>query len=160
MRRLMLAALAAVLLALPATPAAAADPVRPFGGVLIGHDSMSSQPGCPMYYSSVGQGQMLHLGRVSFTVAHCPVLTSPTHGTFADSIGVWTAANGDKVYIESEGSFDLDAQPPTVSHGTMTWHITSGTGRFANASGSGTATVFGDFATMTTTAKFSGTISY
>jgi hypothetical protein len=54
-----------------ATPTMAADPVRPFGGVVTGVDSIGA-PTCAtadVQYTSSGSRVMLHLGRVTFRVS-------------------------------------------------------------------------------------------
>jgi len=134
------------------------------GGWVLGHDSLSAPTGCdPGAYSryhSEGSGQFLHLGRVTFTVDQCTVLDSATTGHAVNGVIVIVAANGDTLTLSEAATFEVDALPPTTSAIDLEWEVTSGTGRFAEAAGSGSAVGHSDFAGSWTLVDFSGWISY
>jgi hypothetical protein len=86
-----------------------------------------------------GDGEATHLGRTAIetTDQMGNVITGATTAIYH-----FTAANGDEVVAE----FDFVALPtPTGFTFTGTWEITGGTGRFTNASGSGTLEGQADF---------------
>lgn len=59
------------------------------------------------------------------------------------------------------GAFRLVATPAgLVSYVDISWVIVGGTGRFAGATGSGSAPAITDIGANTTTATYRGTISY
>ena len=74
------------------------------------------------------EGNATHLGE--FTA------TSVDNVTATSGIGTWdiTAANGDHLFIETEGR-ENTFEPPNISHVTLDARIIGGTGRFAGASG-------------------------
>ena len=157
--------IAATLCLAVAAPAVAKDPVRPFGGWTVGHDTADfSKPGCPadafIRYGSIGAGQMLHLGHVDVVVTQCTWLDLAT-GTGSFDLGTitLTAANGDVLVLAHKGTFSL--VPSKIE---MTWTVApGGTGRFADATGSGTGTgtsVGAGTPESMTSVWLSGTISY
>jgi hypothetical protein len=90
-----------------------------------------------------GDGEASHLGRTAIetTDQMGNVITGATTATYH-----FTAANGEEVVAE----FDFVALPtPTGFTFTGTWEITGGTGRFTNASGSGTLEGRADFTSPT-----------
>ena len=89
-------------------------------------------------------------------------MTSPTEGMFSGGTITLTAANGDQLYMSEEGTFELVMGPagPVTSLIELTWEITGGTGRFTDAEGEGTSSPVGDLVAGTTSAKWTGTISY
>jgi len=95
----------------------------PFEGTYEGLETVGT---VPSHHHLDATGNATHLGR--FTVAADWTLAAT--GNFGTS--TWTAANGD----EFSTSFARSgvAVPPTITF-TETHTITSGTGRFANASG-------------------------
>jgi len=151
-----------------AAPAAARDPVRPFGGWVVTEDSFDlTHPGCPsdafLRANVSGQGQFQHLGRTQMHFSHCTFLDL---GTGAGRTGVGamtlTAANGDTLLLRYQGTFQMDPWPVFVSStvNTLPWTVVGGTGRFAKATGSGTGHGFGIMASGSSTYWFSGTIRY
>ena len=73
---------------------------------------------------------------------------------------VLTASNGDELVFEI---VDLACQDPNdffVFHGNGTWQVTGGTGRFANASGSGTMEGRADFAAGIFDCTLVGEVTY
>ena len=171
MRRHIIAGLGVIAaIALGAAPAVATPsepPIRPLTGSAVTSDSMGSAEGCALpdamwSYSGEGPGTFAHLGRVWFEIDHCSLMTSPTSGMFSGGTITMTAANGDQLYMSEEGSFVLVMGPegPVTSLIELTWEITGGTGRFSDAEGEGTSSPVGDLIAGTTSATFTGSISY
>lgn len=147
-----------------AAPAAAKNPDRPFGGWTVGADTGDfAKPGCPadafIRFGSVGHGQFLHLGRVTTVVTQCTWLDMATEtGSFDLGTITITAANGDTLILAHKGTFQM--APSTIE---MTWEVVGGTGRFADAEGSGTGHGFSVGAgtpESTTSVWLSGRVSY
>lgn len=165
-------ALVATLCLAFAAPIVAADPARPFGGLSTGVDTTdTSATGCPVgtfiRYGSTGTGKFLHLGRVLVVVTHCTRLDPATGaGWFDDGTITITAANGDTVVLDHQGTFQLSpwgTPPPWAGDIELTWDVVGGTGRFEEATGSGVGTGFSDGVGLeggTTTLSFSGEIAY
>ena len=151
-----------------ATPVAAADPVRPFGGSFTTVDSFDlTHPGCPgdafLRANVTGQGPFQHLGRTQVHFSHCSWLDFET-GAGRTGVGemTLTAANGDTLLLRYHGTFQMDPWPDFVSSTvqTLPWAVVGGTGRFAHATGSGVGHGFGVMASGSSTYWLSGTISY
>jgi hypothetical protein len=89
------------------------------------------------YSDSTGAGTVTHLGWSELRTRHIPDLATGalTEGTFA-----LVAANGDEIHGTYEGSATYDAERADLVHGTAAFVITGGTGRFAGATGTFTAT--------------------
>lgn len=151
-----------------AAPVAAKAPVRPFGGSFTTVDSFDlDHPGCPsgafLRANVVGQGQFRHLGLTQVRFTHCSWLDLATGAGWTDTGDMTlTAANGDKVFLHYQGTFQMDPWPDFVSSTveTLPWTVVGGTGRFAHAGGSGTGHGFGVMAWGSSTYWLSGTISY
>ncbi len=134
-----------------ATPAAAARE-RPIKAKVVGeHGIAMFDPTCQpeegdvwWRFSSDGAGQVSHLGRVEYSLTQCTV-PGPA-GYSSEGTIEFTAANGDKLYIEH--TMLSQGEPPEgpllgfVMEGV--WTAVGGTGRFASASGSGTLAGLGD----------------
>ena len=69
----------------------------------------------------------------------------------------FTAANGDK--LTTAITMQLCPIAPGIYHGIGTYVVTGGTGRFANATGSGVFDGTGNFNTGTIICALTGTIS-
>lgn len=111
---------------------------------------------CPAGFSEVafsGTGNGTHLGRFVGTQTHCQ-----SGGVIVQAEATQTAANGDQVFASGEGSI-VDNGDGTATV-TIAYVITGGTGRFAGASGSYTATAVQDLATGDTEGTFAGGIAY
>lgn len=154
--------------AAPAAAAGGAPPTVPFRGSAVTVDQPMGPPtDCPesaqWRYTSVGTGNLAHLGKVDVVVTHCSWLTGPTTGAFSAADVVFTAANGDTLTMDHSGTFVLGAfgpDGPTTSDVEGTWTITGGTGRFAGATGSGTLGGVGDLLAGTMPATWDGTMTY
>jgi hypothetical protein len=109
--------------------------------------------------SFAGTGIATHLGG---GVNHGDIaLTGPDNscpgGVANTHVDTLTAANGDSLTITAH-----DVACPTGPmqfRGTGTWVVTGGTGRFSDATGSGTITGGANFVSQTFTFEMSGTIS-
>jgi hypothetical protein len=171
-RKLWATVAAAALCFAIAAPVAAADPSRPFGGWTSGTDTTDENAtGCPagsfIRYGNTGTGQFLHLGLVEAVVTHCTRLDVATGaGWFDDGTITITAANGDTLVLDHQGTFQLspwETPPPWTSDVELTWVVVGGTGRFENATGSGIGAGFADGVGLpgsTTTIWLSGAIAY
>lgn len=117
----------------------------PFKGVFTYSSALAANPSpCPMVrVDSAGRGQATYLGRFSISQSHCLNPQSPL--AFTGGTLVATAANGDLLYGTYGGAF-----VPTGAPGVFTvvgsFTITGGTGRFARATGSGSASGEATFA--------------
>lgn len=167
MRRLIILGAALVLALAQAVPAAAADPARPFRGSGSGTDSMGAPTGCPDWaqwrYDSTGTMYVTHLGLASFHVSHCSAMTGGPHGIFGAGTMTYTAANGDTLVISDWGTFDLtlgSGGAPERSEIDLEYEIVGGTGRFADAEGSGHGAGYSVLAKGLTTMTLWGEISY
>jgi hypothetical protein len=110
-----------------------------------------------------GQGPFRHLGwtRVHFT--HCTWLDLSTGAGWTDTGEMTlTAANGDTLFLHYQATFQMDPWPDFVSSTvkTLPWTVVGGTGRFADATGSGMGHGFGIMASGSSTYWLSGNISY
>jgi len=101
--------------------------------------------GTHMFLTASGSGKASHLGAITFTAPHDFDLVN---GTYVSNAFV-RAANGDILHLVTLGQF-INA---VDSIGT--WTAVGGTGRFAGATGSGTALNLNFGASIT----FTGTIS-
>ena len=113
----------------PATVASA----KPFKAKLTG-TAAPDFSGFPVVSNEeVGVGNATHLGKFLWEDDETAIFTSLTHAVVTATFTM-TAANGDKVFgtLSTEG--DIVAGTLLI-HGT--YEITGGTGRFANATGSG-----------------------
>ena len=105
---------------------ASADPFR----LQAGATSLSTPVfiGTHMYLTAFGSGSANHLGNITFEAPHDFDLVN---GTYVSDAYV-KASNGDILHIVSNGQF-INAVDSIA-----TWNIVGGTGRFINATGSGT----------------------
>jgi hypothetical protein len=168
MRSWMAVLVAAALCLAVAAPAAATDPVRPFGGSFTTVDSFDlTHPDCPdgafLRADVTGQGQFQHLGRSRIHFNHCSWLDLATGaGWSGEGEMTITAANGDTLLLRYHATFQMDPWPDFVSSTveTFPWTVVGGTGRFEHASGSGAGHGFGVMASGGSTYWLSGAISY
>lgn len=138
----------------------AADPPRPFGGggegVVVGVDVLSA---APLIVNLIveWEGEALHLGH--FTRRDDLIINFST----GELVGtkVFTAANGDELWVDTVGSFDPAAIPTPEDPLLITgeYFFTGGTGRFEDASGEATFEVLTpDF--VVGVLSFEGTLEY
>ena len=132
-----------------AGPAAAGEQV-PFKGSLEGTVTRSAPPP-PILVNVAATGTATQLGLFSLEIPH--VVTPPIGHGFYDFV----AANGDTLAAAFDGvSMSV---VPGVLYIVETATITSGTGRFANATGGFVCERLYDIAAGTTIGYFDGTIS-
>ncbi len=165
---------AGLCLALAAPVAAATDQPRPFAG--FGSSSVDTylDPGassdwydaCPAgatwrFYSTTW-AQFTHLGRTYMQISHCTwVDLAAGTGSFAYGKARLWAANKDLLVLGTWGTFHVGMTPDgLVSYVDMHWTVIGGTGRFANATGSGDGSAMSLIATNSTSGTWRGTISY
>ncbi len=166
MKRLLAYVAAATICLVLASPVAADSAVTvPIHGSVGGHDGMSAPDTCPAgagaRYTGTGGGEFSHLGAVDFVITHCTWLDSPTTGHFGPGTVTLTAANGDRLVLADSGTFEIvmGASGP-LSLIQLDWTVIGGTGRFAHAAGSGTASPVGDLVANYTSGTFDGVIQY
>ena len=125
-----------------ATPAVAGSDVPVKGTVIGDHGRVVGDPACPGYawsFSSDGVGKMSHLGRIDYDLDQC---TNPVDDVF-ESVGnvTFIAANGDELRIThtmtSRLVFGPEPGPPIGFEMEGDWEADGGTGRFLEATGSG-----------------------
>jgi hypothetical protein len=135
-------------LALPAL----GDDGRPFRGYYVhGKAITETKLECDaLLITTTGSGQATHLRR--FT--RLGVVVIHADGS-ADGTAVFTAANGDQLFMEIAGD-QPDAKTPATISGKF--KFIGGTGRFSEASGE--ADFVGVFADENITVTFEGTIRY
>lgn len=154
------------------TVLAHASAARPFNSAGSGTETSLSAAGCQFtvggcVVQTTGAASSAHLGSgpyVSTLTVHWAQATSNGAGGFcapADGPSTLTAANGDTLTLSNTGTVcEVGATGANVPHtfnGRFT--ITGGTGRFAEASGSGTETA-GDDGAGNSTYTLSGSITY
>jgi len=169
MKKLLGVAALLVALAAFAVTAAAADTGgtdRPFTATLAGEASAVPDSSCPfppgVRTYTEASGVTSHLGLVSVTGSHCPLLD----GRSVDGQTTLVAANGDELYMTYEGVSDPVGipEPGTVITFMSDNVIVGGTGRFASATGEVDVTVLVTFTGLGTpwpfTMTWDGAISY
>jgi hypothetical protein len=109
-----------------------------------------------------GSGQGTHIGQYTIIRQHCFNLAT---AAIEDGYFEQTAANGDKLWGTYYGfpagvlEFDENGNPVVIIINSP-WTITGGTGRFANAEGSGDTEGILNFVTKEGTFSMDGWISY
>ncbi len=97
-------------------------------------------------FSSTGSGRMSHLGRVDYFLTQCTYVV-PSIGPVSGGTITFTAANGDKLVVAQSMQSQIIGELPFPDAFTVTggWDVVKGgTGRFANATGSGMLDGIGD----------------
>ena len=98
------------------------DPVRCPGTFLVG--------------TTTGKGNSSPMGAISVVATDCPVTQDGVNYSFSNGVLTITAANGDTLTASYQGSLQPNAT--TGLHSLAgNYSVTGGTGRFANAAGSG-----------------------
>lgn len=155
-RRLLLAfaAAAAALLASGAPPAIASSSL-PFSVTVSGSGVWTSQ--YTVAFSGSGDAVLMGAVTNAGTIEIIGYDSSCPGGIANINTEVFTAANGDTLYITSQ-----DVSCPTgpgTFQGGGSWRAGGGTGRFQGATGSGFGTGSGDFNVGTITNTFTGTLT-
>ncbi len=136
MRRVLLLAAAISCGALAFAPRDAAAEERPFKATLAGNSVLSPTDNpCVLRNSETGDGDATDLGRVTWQSEELADFCANPGGVAVIAAFVMTAANGDELYgvYTAIGEFDAAGNP--IIHGT--YEFDGGTGRFADATGSG-----------------------
>ena len=136
----------------------AADKTVPFNGSIQTAEILDFT-GFPtaVTSSAVGTGNAAHLGR--FTVTWVVTIDFTLPGGAAIGSGIYTAANGDSIFVDLVGH-GSSTEDPDVIFIVDVQTITGGTGRFAGATGKLTREAFSNLVTGLTSGSFTGTISY
>jgi hypothetical protein len=122
----------------------------------------------PFPATSAGTGRLFHLGKSTYSQEFTITPTGPTTFSVAGTQTI-VAANGDMLFMTFTGTGELAGVfgVGQTSETTVLLTVTGGTGRFADASGSLTSTIFttidsivGATATATQTSRVRGKISY
>lgn len=134
---------AALLIAAFSSGAGANPEFRPFSATLDGFAGpMPTSDPCILANTEHGTGNARHMGAITWqsneTVNLC---SNPAGGDVVGELSV-TGANGDTVHFSYTTLAHLDFTTNQVS-ASGNWQITSGTGRFAGASGQGVLTANG-----------------
>ena len=115
----------------------------------------------PSTATTTGTGNATHLGQItsdgSLTIVGEASCIGNEVGFAAEMQDTFTAANGDKLMTAI--TMQLCPIAPGIYHGVGTYVVTRGTGRFANATGSGVFDGTGNFNTGTIICALTGTIS-
>ncbi len=109
------------------------------------------EPGAIWRFSRVGTGEISHLGRSGLTLTHCTYVVPDASGVFRavfrQGTMTFTAANRDTLVLDYTGTTVAltDASGEFTGYTAEgTWTAVGGTGRFANATGTGWFDVVGD----------------
>lgn len=96
-------------------------------------------------FSSTGSGQMSHLGSVDYFLTQCTYVVPPV-GPISGGTVTFTAANDDTLVVAQSLQSQIIGEFPFPDAFTVegSWEVSRGTGRFANATGSGTLDGIGD----------------
>lgn len=111
-----------------------------------------------VFVTTVGTGRATHLGKFTFISPHLSGLFDFS----IEGIQIFSAANGDELHADLAGNLQpfVDETGHLYLTGDITGTITGGTGRFANATGSFTFSLFFDTETASSTAEIDGMILY
>ena len=115
----------------------------------------------PSTATTAGTGNATHLGTITsdgnLTIVGEASCIDNEVGFSAEMQDTFTAANGD--IVTTAITMQLCPIAPGIYHGVGTYIVTGGTGRFANATGSGVFDGTGNFNTGTIICALTGTIS-
>ena len=163
-RGAMALALGATLVLWLAAPAATATAAQP---LLVGPIAVSDvTPECPgdadEAFTGNGTGYLARVGRVDVTISHCAWVDWAT-GTavIGDGNVTLVAADGDVLELFYTGTVALTAYPNAPrSRVDLSWEVTGGTGRFADATGAGHASGTAAYMASTLILVWQGTFAY
>lgn len=106
--------------------------------------------GAEWQFFSRGTGQLSHLGRSDLDLIQCSRFVNPPFDGQSEGTTTFTSANGDTLVLAHDLTFDIHHSVfpvPDGFSGSGTWTVLDGSGRFTDATGSGTITVLGDIPT-------------
>ena len=156
--RIIIPSIFVVLALVCVSPVAIASNSVPFNGSATGSFTATS----PTTVVLAGTGNYEHLGKTTFAGISTTTGAAACGGFTAAEQDTYTAANGDVVSLSVNDSL-CPTSTPHVFQVIGSFTITGGTGRFADASGSGTiqaSVVFTSATTGTFSGMTTGTISY
>jgi hypothetical protein len=171
MRRLTIMFCAGLMLVAAASPSIAAKggTDRPIKGKTSGTSTSALTPPATVDSSSIGTGNLSHLGKSGYQLTTSQDWSGYTPATPCGNVTggslTLTAGNGDTVTGTATGGQVCEADPPNevVYNSTVNVSITGGTGRFTGATGAlvvtGTSTATGP-GTFADTGSMTGSISY
>jgi len=114
---------------------------------------------CPVLtVQAVGGGQAAHLGQFTSVQTHCVNPEGSDPLSFTDGFYTFTAANGDTIFGSYSGRL-IPTETPGVFSLDGHFTVAAGTGRFEDASGSGSASGLVNLATGEASVFLQGTIS-
>jgi hypothetical protein len=153
-RLLQLVAVVVMLMAVAASGIAAsvgyaAEAGDPFEASVSGTVSITGE----QTFELEGDGNASHLGKLKGYQAD-GTFTGPNTDVLIETL---TAANGDRLTIQCDQV--LEEISPGVFHGSDTWTVIGGTGRFSDATGSGTGETVADLNTGTFSKNLDGVIT-
>ena len=157
--RILIAFAAAILMTAP--PVATAASTTPFRSDFVAQASFAQTPVPGVFtVTTSGAGHASHLGKITLsTTETLDFVTSAGSLVIRDGRLVMIAANGDELYWTYEGTGSLpDWAGESILTGTFV--ISGGTGRFSDATGSGTFHGSGNAVTGAASLSYRGTISY
>ncbi len=140
-----------LLMVLTVFPAAFASNSVPFNGSGSGTFTDTS----PTTVLITGTGRYDHLGFTTLRFPSTITGAAPCGGFTATEQDTYTAANGDSVFLTVHDTI-CPTSTPNAFHLQGSFTVTGGTGRFTDASGSGTVQASVTF-TSATSGTFSGT---
>lgn len=112
----------------------------PFKATATTQESLRPDPSCPSFLggTTTGKGIATQLGVISLVATDC-VTPGATTFTFSNGVLTLTNTNGDELTASYQGTLSPLASPIPTPIYTIDgrYTVTGGTGRFANASGSG-----------------------
>ena len=133
---------------------------RPFSASLAGNASLSgTDDPCVLQNNETATGNGTHLGRFTWESEEFANFCANPNGVAVIGSFMITAANGDLLFGVYTTLGEFDAAGNLIIHGT--YELDGGTGRFANATGSGDIDAIG-FLTpgLPVFGSFAGTIDY
>jgi len=155
--KVLISAMTALVMVLAVSPMAFASSSVPFGGSAAGTFTMTTTTA-----TATGTGNFEHMGLTTVS-ATASFTGASTCGAFtATEQDVYTAANGDAISFFINDVF-CSTSSPGVLQVTGSFQVVGGTGRFADATGSGTIQGTATLVTPTSgtfTETTTGTISY
>ena|SRR6266850_3228062 len=141
-------------------PRAAAAEDRPFKASIAGNATLGGTDNpCVLRSTEAGDGSASALGRFTWESEEFADFCATPGGVAMFASFVMTAANGDELYGVYTAVGEYDAAGNLFIHGT--YEFDGGTGRFAEATGSGDLEEIGFLAPgLPVSGTFTGTIDY
>ena len=151
----------AAILALVSPVRAAGGPqLLPFGASLEGeaHPQQTTDP-CVWTNEESGRGRAIHMGAITWATAETVNFCSNPAGIDVHGDFLFVAADGAEVHGRYTTLAHADMATGTITFSGQ-WQILGGTGRFAEAGGTGTLTGQGSLAGPGVIASFVGSMTF